>query len=241
MNLTLISVFYAAVAVATLWLALLWCARLKPSRRTRIVKVLIGVATVALLFVPVRGLPLWSRAFSFYPNPSLPLLGIICAALWQRLLGLPVFKPADWRAVWWFGVIGGTVLYLHPFVFGGVDLYFWGWDRGLAVWSLAATTVVLLATGSRLGILLLAALLAYAVNALESQNCWDYVMDPFYWLISIAVVGSRAFMWALGPWLDRSENGKRKPAVESASFPVGALQAVEHETLPHQSVSVTKQ
>ena len=216
MNVALIPVFYAAVAVATLWLALLSCARLKPSRRTRILTVLIGAITVALLFVPLGGLPLWSRAFSFFPNPSLPLLGIICAALWQRLLGLRVFKPADWTAVWWFGAAGGTVLYLHSFVLGGVDLYFWGWDRDVAVWSLAAATVVLLVSGSRLGILLLAALLAYAVNALESQNCWDYIMDPFYWLISIAVVASRALTRAFRPLLERLQIGKQKRAVESA-------------------------
>ena len=49
MNVTLVPVFYAAVAVATLWLALLVCARLKPNRRTRVLKVLIGVVTIALL------------------------------------------------------------------------------------------------------------------------------------------------------------------------------------------------
>ena len=221
MNVTLVPVFYAAVAVATLWLALLVCARLKPNRRTRVLKVLIGVVTIALLFVPISGLPLWSRAFSFYPNPSLPLLGIICAALWHRLLGLGVFKPADWTAVWWYGVVGGTVLYLHPFVFGGVDLYFWGWDRNVAVWSLAAMTVVLFVAGSRLGILLLAALLAYAVNALESQNCWDYVMDPFFWLISCAVVAIRASMRGFRLVLSQLQTWKEKRAFGSASVPAG--------------------
>jgi hypothetical protein len=204
MNLSLISVFYAAVAIATLWLGLLWCARMKPSRRTRIITLLIGVVTVWLLLVPLGGLPLWSRAFSFYPNPSLPLLGIMGAALWQRLLGIAVFKAADWRAVWVFGATAGTVLYLHPLFFGAVDLYFWGWDRNVAIWGLAAMAIVLLACGSRLGVLLLAALVAYAVNALESQNCWDYIMDPFYWLISIGVAATRLFTWAVRPWLTRA-------------------------------------
>src|SRR5688500_1761213 len=103
MKVALVPVFYAAVAVAALWLALFWGARLKRNRRTRILKVLTGAVTLALLFIPLSGLPLWSRAFSFYPNPSLPLLGIICAVLWQRLLGVGVFKPADWTAIWWFG------------------------------------------------------------------------------------------------------------------------------------------
>ena len=213
MNIALVPVFYALIAIATLWLALLWCARLKASRRTRILKVLLGATTVWLLFVPFGGLPLWSRAFSFYPNPSLPLLGVICAALWQRLLGITVFKPADWRGVWVFGATAGTVLYLHPMIFGGVDLYYWGWDRELAVWGLAAVAVVFLAIGSRLGVLLLAALVAFSLNALESQNCWDYIMDPFYWLISLGVAGKRALRWLfLAIWPGAAPDGGRKPA-----------------------------
>jgi hypothetical protein len=220
MNPALVSVFYAIVAVATLWLALLSCTRLKAGPRARFLKVLIGAVTMALIVVPLGGRPLWSRAFSFYPNPSLPLLGIVCAALWQQLLGLRIFKPADWTAVWWYGAASGTVLYLHPFLLGDVDLYFWGWDRRLAVWSLAAATVGLLALGSRLGILLLAGLLAYAVNALESQNCWDYIMDPFYWLISVAVIAIRAVIRTLRLWLNRSQAEPQRPAVESAAVPL---------------------
>lgn len=197
MSYFVVPVFYALVAIATLWLALLWLARVKPTRRTRTVAVLIGAITVWLLCVPLGGLPLWSRAFSLFPNPSFPLLGLVGAALWQRLLGRPCFKSEDWRAVWVFGALTGTVLYLHPMVFGSLDLYYWGWDRQSAAWALAALAVVMIGCGSRLGVVLLAALVGYAVNALESQNCWDYIMDPIYWLISVAVVAIRGCWWLI--------------------------------------------
>ncbi|MGH7958918.1 MAG: hypothetical protein ACREH8_18175 [Opitutaceae bacterium] len=200
MNPGLAPAFYAVVAMAALWLGLLCCARVKPSRRARIVMLVIGVATVCLLVVPLGGLPLWNRAFSIFPNPSLPLLGIVCAALWQRLLGIRIFNASDWSTIWLFGAIAGTALYLHPMMFGTVDLYYWGWERGSAVCIFAVLAVVLLACGSRLGVLLLAALIAYAVNALESRNSWDYIMDPFYWVISMAVIGQRVFarMYRIG-------------------------------------------
>ncbi|MDO8544306.1 MAG: hypothetical protein Q7S40_28025 [Opitutaceae bacterium] len=188
MNRSLVPVLCALIAFAAVWLGLLWCARFKPSRRRRTGKMLVGIAAVLLLFVPAGGLPLWNRAFSFYPNPSLPMLGIVCAALWQRLLGIAVFKPADWRATWIFGALAGTVLYLHPIVLGAVDLYYWGWERDTATWALAGAAAVFLAGGNRLGVLLLAALIGYAVNALESRNGWDYVMDPIYWVISVGVL-----------------------------------------------------
>ena len=82
-------------------------------------------------------------------------------------------------------------------LFGSLDLYYWGWDREGAGWCLAALAVVFLARGNRFGVLLLAALLAHGVDALESANCWDYVIDPFYWLIGVGVTATRSVAWFL--------------------------------------------
>jgi hypothetical protein len=211
------SAFYAVVAVALLWLALLWvCARLKIKRRSRTIKTLFGAVTVLLVFVPINGVPLWNRVFSFYPNPSLPMLGMACAALWQRLFGIAVFKPADWRATWTFGAIAGSALYLHPMIFGAVDLYYWGWERSFATWTLAGLAMVFIAQGNRFGVLCLAALLAYAVGALESQNGWDYLMDPFYWFVSLAMLGGRA----VGAGLRRMEGKRARRRAVPALIPV---------------------
>jgi hypothetical protein len=157
------------------------------------VKVGLGIATVLILFIPVEGLRLWNWAFSFCPNPSLPMLGLVVAGLWQRLFGIAVFKPADWNAAWIFGAGVGTILYLHPMCFGALDLYYWGWDRQGA-WAIGGLAIVFLASGNRVGVLLLAALIAFALNALESGNCWDYIIDPFFWMISVTVLTIRAIV-----------------------------------------------
>jgi hypothetical protein len=48
-------------------------------------------------------------------------------------------------------------------------------------------------------VLLVAALVAFALGALESSNCWDYVVDPIYWLASIVVIVRRgAIAWWTG-------------------------------------------
>jgi hypothetical protein len=191
MSLPIVSVFYALVSMATLWLVLLWMvARLGLTRFALLIKVVCGLATPLLLFLPVGGLPLWSSAFSFFPNPSLPALGVVSAALCRSLCGVTILKPADWRATWMFGAITGSVLYLHPIFFRSLDLYYWGWDRAGAAWALAALAGIFLAGGNRLGVLLLGALIAYSVDALESANCWDYLIDPLYWLISLGVTVS---------------------------------------------------
>lgn len=186
------SALCALVAIAALWLVLIWLgARLRIKNRSRGIKAAFGATTILLVFIPLDGVPLWNRAFSFYPNPSLPMLGMACAALWQRLFGIAVFKPSDWKATWIFGAIAGSVLYLHPMILGSLDLYYWGWERVAAAFVLATIAIAFIAYGNRFGVLCLAALIAYSLNALESQNCWDYIVDPFYWLVSLGILASR--------------------------------------------------
>jgi hypothetical protein len=192
-------IFHGVGSALTLWLVLLWAwARFKVRRRGRLIKLGFGIATVLLLFMPFGELPLWSWAFSFCPNPSLPMLGVVCAALWQYLFGVTVFKPADWRAIWIFGAVAGAVLYLHPILFGALDLYYWGWHEAVAATTVAALATGFLLWGNRLGVLLLAALIGYELRALESHNCWDYVVDPFYWLVSLGLLTARGCAWWSG-------------------------------------------
>lgn len=193
------SVLHALTSVACVWLAVLWvCSRSKRlGRMSATTKILSGAATALALLLPFPEAPLWARIFSFHPNPSVPLLGIAFAGLWFRLFDVALFKRGDWTAIWVFGSVAGSVLYLHPMFPGAIDLYFWGWDRVVSAWGVGLVAIAFLACGSRLGILLLGALLAYRVSALESGNCWDYVMDPVYWLISCGVLTVRGVLAAL--------------------------------------------
>lgn len=200
----MVHTFYTVMLMAMIWFVGLWVSvRLRGRGCTRPVNLSFGVAAVLILLLPVGGMQLWSLAFSFCPNPSLPLLGMVCAGLWQRLFGVVVFKPADWRATWLFGAIAGSALYLHPMLLGSLDLYYWGWDRESAAWCLAALAVVYLACGNRHGVLLLAALIAFAVDALESANCWDYVIDPFYWMIGAVATIARGVRGSWTWWRGR--------------------------------------
>jgi hypothetical protein len=188
MNHDPIRIFYLIAFVAMVWWFLLaGVARFKRSKSGALLKLGLGAGAIIASFLPIGGLPLWQTAFGVWANPSLPLLGLVCAGLGQRLFGITWLQPADRRATWLFGAVAGTVIYLHTMVFGGMDLYYWGWVRPVSVGGLALTAIVFLAFGSRVGVLLLAALAAYALGVLESPNCWDYVVDPFYWLAGLGV------------------------------------------------------
>jgi len=87
-------------------------------------------------------------------------------------------------------------------------------------WTLAALAAALLAGGNRLGVLLLAALLGYSVQALESQDCWDYALDPIFWIWSLGAVGTgivrEAARWVLGKREGRARRGEEQPVPAGA-------------------------
>lgn len=208
-------VFYSLICAATLWLGLLWMgARLHARQAGWRVKLACGAAAALLLFCPVTDdLPLWKWVFSICPNLSLPFLGLISAALWQRLSGATLLTSSDWHAAWNFGAVAGCALYLQPLGFETADLYYWGWHHRLAVWVIAGLAVAFLCWGNRLGVLLAAALVAYELQALDSPNGWDYLVDPFYWLIGSAIVLTRA----TSAWRERLRRQRRQAAASAVS------------------------
>lgn len=211
----------AWVSVVAIWLLLLGLgARWRQVSASRGGRLALAAAAIAFLFLPVGGLPVWSWCFGVYPNPCLPMLVLLLARRLPRFFGKVFLQPADWNAVWLFGAVAGAVIYLCPALFGGIDIYFWGWDRTLAAGVLAGGATLFLAFGNRFGIILLAALLAYAVGLLESANCWDYVVDPVYWLASMGVVLRRAIAWALTA---RAESVPAAALPEAMAAPVAAV------------------
>jgi hypothetical protein len=190
--------YHAAVSGAIAWLFLLWVAgRFTRARPTLAVKLGLGAAAAGLCLLPFDGLALWRWLLGVWPNPSLPLAGLVVAALGCRLGGVTLLAPADRRVAWAFGAVVGTALYLHPMFPGAVDLYYWGWDGRVAALGMAVLATGGLIAGSRLGVLLLAALIAFAGGLLESPNAWDTLVDPFYWLIGLGVMAREAVRWAL--------------------------------------------
>jgi hypothetical protein len=210
------------VCVLVLWLALLKIfTRTDGPLLRRSMKIALGLSAVAISFVPIDGLALWRWAFGIWPNPSLPLLGIVGISLARRLFGWNGLSATDRRALWIFGAVAGTILYLHSAFLGGVDLYYWGWDRVVSVSVLAAIAIAFVAMGNRSGILILTALVASQFGVLESANHWDYVIDPIYWLISVGVCVRALAIWG---WTRR----RKLPTTDELPVPAeeGALAAV---------------
>ncbi len=141
---------------------------------------------VATLLMPAGQFPVWLWAYSAHANLSLSLVAVSVVMLVQAGTGFRWFRRADWWALWSVGALAGTLLYLPSLGLPFYDPYRLHWD-GRWVWGgWIALTVALSAFGNRAGVLLLAGLLGYLLDALESDNLWDYMIDPPFWLLSVA-------------------------------------------------------
>jgi hypothetical protein len=185
MNTLVQSGYYIVALVLVLWV-LLWKMAGR-DRRPTAVKLGLGLVVLAISLVPVNGLPLWRSIFAVWGNPSVPFVALATATLLQWRSGLMLLSAADRRVIWGFGAIVGTVLYFHPLLPGGWDLYALGWDERLFVGAVVIAAILLLARGQRVGAVLLLVLLAMVAGALESRNGWDYLVDPVFWLIGVGV------------------------------------------------------
>jgi len=152
----------------------------------------------AILIIPIKGIMIFRWIYSFNANFSILLQALVFFLLLKELSGFQLLSNRDFLSFWIFGVIGGLCLYPFAMGLGPIDPYTWGYSwNGFFVFS-GFLTVALIMFGYKTGFVLLIAIGAYITGFLESNNFWDYLLDPFYFLISI-------FM--LLHWLFRTSKG----------------------------------
>jgi len=137
-------------------------------------------AAGCLTLVPIAGIPLGRWLHGLGQTFSIPFLVILLdlvitpagARSWLD-------RPARRAAAWW-GAAAALLLYPAALGAGSFDPYALGWnDPGVAA-AAAAGGAVLALLGNAFGTVLLAAGAAWHLGLLESDNAWDYLVDPVY-------------------------------------------------------------
>lgn len=142
-----------------------------------------------IVLIPAGGLPLGRWFTGLCSNLSVPLLALIASAIGRRVFDADLPGKAGMRAAIGFGLAAGIWLYPMALGMGPIDPYSSGWGFSWLFAATGALTALLLWRGNRFGLVLLTAAVAYHLGLLESGNYWDYLVDPIYFLISLAAVG----------------------------------------------------
>jgi hypothetical protein len=144
------------------------------------------ICIIALLvcIVPVGDIPLARWLISLNANFSIPLTAILFAKVWEKSTGKVWFDRKTLSVFWLFGIVLGILLYPMALGLGPYDPYSLGWKFSLLFVVMMVLTIFLLLKRNPLGIVLMLCILAYHLHLLESPNFWDYLIDPFFVIIS---------------------------------------------------------
>ena len=146
-----------------------------------------------LSVIPFFGHPprFWLSALA--PNMSVPLLVLLVVSVLHRASGVALLRPREWKNAWIFGAVASLALYPSALGLGlrNFDAYSLGWPwlqwlPSLALFGgVALVAGLLIGCGSRFGWILVVAAGAYLLRLQESNNFWDYLLDPVYGATSL--------------------------------------------------------
>lgn len=186
------------LACAAIMVMLAGRTRPRPSRR---VLATVAVLTVALAWLPARGVPLIEYLRGATGDLSVTAVCLLGHALWSRLRDplVPGTGAQQWLVLRLAIVAVALVLYPASLGTGGWAPYHWGFGSPVLLVALLGGTVAALAAGYlRLAIAVTLAVLAWVLGWQESRNLWDYLLDPMLsvWALVSLVISLLSASWA---------------------------------------------
>jgi hypothetical protein len=150
----------------------------------------LAIFSLAIMAMPLGRLPIARLLAGIVDHWSVPSTALLAATVIRLSFGIDLLQPNDRRAAWLFGALAGLLLYPLALGWGPFDPYSLGWHFGPLFVGVAVLACGLILRKNRFGIVLVLAIAAWHLRAVESGNYWDCLIDPFYFLFSVGALGS---------------------------------------------------
>ncbi|CAN5319701.1 hypothetical protein BH10PSE16_BH10PSE16_09830 [soil metagenome] len=147
------------------------------------------LACFVLLWFPAGAarLPLVAYVRGLSSDLSMTLVALACLGLCQRLFGMHIMAQRESLTLSAAVALAAILLYPVALGWGDWDVYRLGWGSFGMLGILLALSLMFWSRGLRLLPALVGlALLAWVAGLMESNNLWDYLLDP--WLSIAAMI-----------------------------------------------------
>ena len=148
----------------------------------------LALVSVGIAVLPLGGLAVGGWFAGFVPGLSLPALALLVDGINRHAGGTSWLPSAQRSTLFIFAVLAGFALYPSAMGWGRFDTYVLGWNFSPLTVAVGALTIWLIWRGNRFSLVLAGALLAWQLGLMESRNLWDYLVDPFLFLLSVAAL-----------------------------------------------------
>jgi hypothetical protein len=155
------------------------------------VKMPVIVSIILLVMLPLSDYPGWYYVRSIFGDCSITALFFYTALILQQNFSWQIFQKNELVLLRRLALAAAILLY--PFALGltRFDSYSLGYSN---LWLLVVVLIITLFCWLRkyyfLAIIITAAVIAFALQLLESHNLWDYLIDPLF-LIAVILTWPR--------------------------------------------------
>lgn len=144
---------------------------------------------VFILAIPVNELPGLYYIRGAFGDLSILTSSLVTVALLGKFFKFKFLETESTQALYIFIFILGLLFYVTSLGVGKFDLYVLGYSQTAVPMILLTLSLLrFLKDEFNLGFLLVLPVLIFNTGLLESNNVWDYALDPFLWIYSIAKV-----------------------------------------------------
>ncbi len=149
-----------------------------------------------LILLPVKQVPVARFVTGLNADFSITLVALLLNHFSWKIEGIRLLDQRALRTISLSGLFLGLCLYSCSMNLVPLDLYRLGWGSVFLLGPLFLLTILLIMRGNRAGFVLAACVAAYGLKLLESENLWDYLLDPFLmgWCLIAAVVDCLSFV-----------------------------------------------
>lgn len=184
----MLSAVFTSLLLLCLWMKLSQMGRLHFP--VRLLGLIVGAV---LLMVTVKGLSLFGYVRGVLGDLSVATGMISLFTLHWIIIGEKRFYPPHFHHLLWCVVILGCLLYPFALGVGPIDPYRWGYHSSLMIGICFVVAVIALLKEHYMILWwVLLGNVFYFFGWLESDNLWDYLIDPVAWLYAMGYLIVRA-------------------------------------------------